>query len=210
MITDLTTIYNLAPDPIRLELLGKLGNPWYLSARRDQIVPRHPGVHMIRKGRGWGKTRAGSEWIVDMAARNPGTNIAIVGSSEAKAYHLMLDGESGIFAVSARYGKDVPVYNGATGYLRWKNGSKAFVRGFDSKDSLVGFNHQFAWVDTGDADMVDDSRINESWTHIASGNRYGENPQILVTSGVRANWLTDLAADKKTSGNPYWTFEDSP
>lgn len=210
MITDLTTIYNLAPDPIRLELLGKLGNPWYLTARRNQLVPRHTGVHMIRHGRGWGKTRTGAEWIIDMAERNPGTYMAIVGSTEAQAYHIMLDGESGIFSSSARFGKDMPVYDAANGTLRWKNGSKAFVRGFDSQDSLAGYNHQFAWVDTGEVDSPSDERMNECWTNVSSGNRLGVNPQILITSGMRDSWLTGLATDKKSSGNPYWTFEDSP
>lgn len=209
MISDLTTIYNMAPEPMRKELLSKLGNPWYLVARKEQFVPRHPGIHVIRKGRGWGKTRAASEWIVDMAARNPGARMAIVGASEADAFHNLVMGESGIFAVSAKFGKDVPTYDPNTGSIRWKNGTMAFIRGFDSTDSLAGFNHQFAWVDIGYT-VVDDDRISEVWSNVAAGSRLGVNPQVLITAERSSNWLTKLADDKKASGNPYWTFEDSP
>lgn len=207
---DLMTVYNQAPEPIRSELLSKFGNPWYLQARKDQLIPRHPGVHSIIAGRGWGKTRSGAEWIVDMAARNPGSYAAIVAKSEAEAYHILLDGESGIFKVSSRYGKDVPVYDHSSGLLTWKNGSKAFVRGMDSIDPLRGYNHQFAWVDLGSWDSVSDDRIQETWGYVTDGSRFGVNPQILVTAEKRQNWLTDLIRDKRTSGNPYWTSVITP
>lgn len=208
-MTDLTTIYNQAPEPIRTELLSKLGNPWYLLARREQLIPRHPGIHVIRKGRGWGKTRSAAEWIVDMAARNPGARMAIVGASEADAFHNMVMGDAGINPVSARFGKDMPTYDPNTGSLRWKNGSMAFVRGFDSTDKLSGFNHQFAWVDLSYTATSDD-QISEVWSNLSAGSRIGVNPQILITAERSDNWLTKLADDKKSSGNPYWTFEDSP
>lgn len=208
-MTDLATIYNLAPEPIRRELLGKLGNPWYLQARPEQLVPRHSGVHSIMAGRGWGRTRSGAEWIVDMAARNPGAYIAVVGRTEADAYNYMVEGDSGIFTVSARYGKDVPTYDASAGQLYWKNGSKAFVRGMNSTDPLRGYNHQFAWLDLSEADSSEDRRIEETWQNLTDGSRLGDNPQILVTTSKVTNWLNTLILDKRSSGNPYWTLVES-
>lgn len=202
---DLVTIYNQAPEPIRKELLGKLGNPWYLMARPEQIVPRQTGRHLIQAGRGWGKNRAAAEWIIDMADRYPGTAMALVGMTEAYAYNIMVDGESGIFMLSAKFGKDIPTYDTHTGQLRWKNGSTAFVRGLDSSDDLRGYNHQFVWMDLGEDSGAVDEQVKERWAIIADGNTRGENPQIVVTAGAADGWLTRLFKDKAAAGNPYWT-----
>lgn len=205
MTTDLLTIYNQVPEPIRKELLGKMGNPWYLVARRDQIVPRSSPRHLIQAGRGWGKNRAAAEWIIDMAGRYPGTYMALIGQTEAYAYNIMLDGESGIFTLSAKFGRDIPTYDTHTGVLTWANGSKAFVRGLDSSDNLSGYNHQFAWLDLGDQHVPDDDQLRDTWGVLTDGNNRGVNPQILVTAGHQDNWLTDLFSHKVNGGNPYWT-----
>ncbi len=53
--------------------LQELDERWYQWAHKGQYEP--PGdwpVWLIRAGRGFGKTRAGSEWISEMARRMPG------------------------------------------------------------------------------------------------------------------------------------------
>ena len=56
---------------------------------------------LILGGRGAGKTRAGAEWVKDVA-RQKGTRIALVGESEHDAREVMIEGVSGILAVHQR------------------------------------------------------------------------------------------------------------
>lgn len=74
---------------------------WELFARRDQRPP--PGdwtTWLICAGRGFGKTRAGAEWVREIAKRHDDARIALVGTSLAEVRAVMVEGESGIIACS--------------------------------------------------------------------------------------------------------------
>src|SRR5712664_2902248 len=53
---------------------------WKAWARDNQLAP--PGnwsTWVIKAGRGFGKTRAGAEWVIEKAEAYPGCHIALVG-----------------------------------------------------------------------------------------------------------------------------------
>ncbi|MHA4838643.1 tail fiber domain-containing protein [Sphingopyxis sp. MSC1_008] len=81
--------------------LQELDERWYQWAHAGQREP--PGdwpVWLIRAGRGFGKTRAGSEWISEMARRMPGARIALVAANENDGMRVMIEGPSGLLAVA--------------------------------------------------------------------------------------------------------------
>jgi phage terminase large subunit-like protein len=76
---------------------------------------------LLMGGRGVGKTRAGAEWVRALAADGLGP-IALVGESITEAIAVMVDGVSGLMAVSPPWER--PKLSGAT--LQWPNAEAAW------------------------------------------------------------------------------------
>ena len=51
-------------------------------------------------GRGFGKTRAGAEWVRGLAESGAARSLALVGDTEEDVRQVMVEGPSGILAVS--------------------------------------------------------------------------------------------------------------
>src|ERR671912_902814 len=68
-----------------------------------QLPPSAEGwrVWLMMAGRGFGKTRAGAEWI-NRLARKRGLRIALVAASLDEARSVMVEGSSGVLAVARR------------------------------------------------------------------------------------------------------------
>src|SRR4051812_7688723 len=77
-----------------------IARDWRLWARPEQLEPAGDDwlVWLILSGRGWGKTRTGSEFVRSRAL--PGARIAIVARTAADARDVLIEGESGILACS--------------------------------------------------------------------------------------------------------------
>src|SRR5690349_13032137 len=74
---------------------------WEIWARDEQLPPEGAWrVWLISAGRGFGKTRAGAEWVRDVARHDPDARIALVGASLSEVRSVMVEGESGILAAS--------------------------------------------------------------------------------------------------------------
>ena len=82
-------------------------------------------IWVILAGRGFGKTRAGAEWVSQVARDNPGARIALVGATIEDVRRVMIEGESGLLAV-ARDDEDL-VWRAGSGELRFANGALAFA-----------------------------------------------------------------------------------
>ena len=69
-----------------------LRHHWKLWARESQLPP--PGdwqTWLVCAGRGFGKTRAGAEWVRRYAQHNCDARIALVGASLAEARAIMVE-----------------------------------------------------------------------------------------------------------------------
>ena len=122
---------------------------WFeLWAHESQFPPNGEGwrVWLMKAGRGFGKTRAGAEWIYRLALSRPGVRIALVGATIADARAIMVEGVSGLLAV-ARHHKGRLNWEPSLGRLRWPNGSVAQLFSGDNADGLRGPEHDFAWAD---------------------------------------------------------------
>ena len=116
---------------------------WEYAARENQLPP--PGdwrVWMIMAGRGFGKTRAGAEWVRMIADSNPDARIALVSSSLAEARAVMVEGDSGLLAICRPGHK--PHFEPSLHRVRFENGAQAQLFSAAEPEALRGPQHSHA------------------------------------------------------------------
>ncbi|MXO94523.1 hypothetical protein GRI62_13040 [Erythrobacter arachoides] len=114
---------------------------WQVWARPEQKPP--PGdwsTWLVCAGRGFGKSRAGAEWVCQIAAADPDARIALVGASLAEARAVMVEGESGILACMRRRRRQV-TFEPSLRRLTWSTGAQATLYSAGEPDSLRGPQH---------------------------------------------------------------------
>ena len=153
---------------------------WSIWAHGGQMAP--PGdwrVWLIRAGRGFGKTRAGAEWISEIARTTPDARIALVGATVEDVRRVMIEGEAGLLKV-ARVDEAVDYRSGA-GELVFASGARAAIFSAAAPEKLRGPEHCAAWCDElakwryGDA----------AWDNLMLGLRIGDTPRAVVTTTPR-------------------------
>lgn len=119
---------------------------WSLWAHPGQLAP--PGdwrVWLIQAGRGFGKTRAGAEWVSEIARTVPDARIALVGATIDDARRVMVQGTSGLLSV-ARAGER-PVFRASALEVAFDNGARASLYSAQAPEGLRGPEHDAAWCD---------------------------------------------------------------
>ena len=120
-----------------------LRSHWHLFARPEQLPPATDWrVWLIMAGRGFGKTRAGAEWVRSVAKRQPDARIALVGASLGEVRSVMVEGESGLLAISPA-GR-APHFEPSLKRLTWSNGAQATLYSAQEPESLRGPQHSHA------------------------------------------------------------------
>jgi phage terminase large subunit-like protein len=162
-----------------------LGNwHWEIWARDEQLPPIGAWrVWLICAGRGFGKTRAGAEWVRNVARHDPEARIALVGASLNEVRSVMVEGESGILAASP--GALAPEFEPSLRRLTWPNGAQAFLYSAGEPESLRGPQHTHAWADEVAKWDNAGSRAVDAWDNLQLGMRLGEHPRVLATSTPR-------------------------
>src|SRR5690606_2935152 len=120
---------------------------WSFWARPKQIAPPWAWyAWLILAGRGFGKTRIGAQWTIERARLGGGsTRIALVAETGADARDVMVEGESGILAISPPWFQ--PRYEPSKRRLTWPNGARATTFSAEEPDQLRGPQHHYAWCD---------------------------------------------------------------
>jgi phage terminase large subunit-like protein len=186
----LARLRGLAPEARRaaLEAAGEahvkaLDDEWPVWAHRGQI-PDHDEwtVWVMLTGRGFGKTRAGAEWVSSKARRCPEAKIALVAANPKEARRVMIEGRSGLLRV-AREGDERRLirWEPGLGRLSFASGAEAFVYSGADGDSLRGGEHHYAWCD----ELAKWRQAQEAWDNLMLTMRAGERPQVLVTTTPR-------------------------
>ena len=165
------------PLGVQNELAERWVGGW---AQRGQAPPEGDWrIWLIRAGRGFGKTRAGAEWVTALAKADKTAAIALVGATEADVRRVMIEGPSGLRAV-AKVGQ-TPRYTMARGEVRWPNGAVAYVYSADAPEQLRGPEHSAAWCD----ELAKWRRGDAAWDNLMMGLRRGAHPRVLVTTTPR-------------------------
>lgn len=172
---------------------------WEYQAREEQLAP--PGdwrIWMIMAGRGFGKTRAGAEWVRMIADSNPDARIALISSSLAEARAVMVEGESGLLAICRPGHK--PHFEPSLHRLRFASGAQAQLFSAAEPESLRGPQHSHAWCDEIGKWPLAHERATRCWDNLLLGLRLGKDPRIAVTTTPRAVPLVKRLVAQASSG----------
>jgi len=149
---------------------------WRIWARPEQLAP--PGEWrqwLIMAGRGFGKTRAGGEWVREQVAKGK-RRIALVGPTAADARDVMVEGESGILNICPSW--DRPNYEPSKRRLTWANGAQATLYSAEEPERLRGPQADAAWCDELGAWKY----LRETWDQLQFGLRLGKDPRCIITT----------------------------
>ena len=140
----LLALVRMAPDQ-RMKALAAMPPPairaiaeeWWWQAHRGQGEPRgNWRIWLLRAGRGFGKTRAGAEWVSARARETPGAQIALAGGNLGEVVRVMVKGPSGLIA-TARTG-EMPLWLSSERTLRFPNRAEAFAYSAELRKALRG------------------------------------------------------------------------
>jgi len=158
---------------------------WDVWARPNQLLPDTCECHggnwatwLILSGRGWGKTRTGAETCCSWAADGRYPIILLAGATDDDVRDTMIEGESGILAVSPPWFK--PAYRPSKKRVEWPNGAIGICRSAEKPGKFRGPQYFKAWLDELAA-----WRYPEAWDQIQFGLRLGDSPQAVVTTTPR-------------------------
>ncbi|MEA3012459.1 MAG: hypothetical protein QOD42_1004 [Sphingomonadales bacterium] len=171
-------VFMALPAPARWAILEE----WWWQARGGQIEPRacpdgSPWrVWAIISGRGFGKTRAGAEWVWARARENPRARIALVGATLDEVAEVMVEGDSGLLACARC--DEAPRWIVTRGLFLFPSGARAHAFTADRPDKLRGPQHHFAWCD----ELAKWPRAGAAWDNLMLGLRLGEKPRTIVTT----------------------------
>lgn len=177
---------------------------WSFWARPKQIAP--PGdwrTWLILAGRGFGKTRTAAQWVQGEAESGRRRRLAIVTATAGDARDVMVEGESGILAVSPPWCR--PKYEPSKRRLTWPNGARATLFSADEPDRLRGPQH-----DGAVADELAAWRYPEAWDQLMFGLRLGRDPRVVVATTPRPTpIIRDLLRDPTTVATTGSTYENA-
>jgi predicted phage terminase large subunit-like protein len=179
-ITSKSGIYDHLIHGLELEKRSRKKNEecfnWLKQARENQKIPKGDWLFwLILAGRGFGKTRTGSETVrswVKMGYRR----IALVGHTHAEARQVMVEGVSGILSVYPHY--DKPIYEPSKRQIIWKHGAIAQIFSAESPEQLRGPQFDAAWIDEFAKFHEPDAVLDQ----LLFGLRLGKKPKLVITT----------------------------
>ena len=162
---------------------------WPLWARPSQLAPSGDWTTwLLMGGRGSGKTRAGAEWVRRRVTEGEGP-VAIVGETITEAVAVMLEGPSGLMAVTPP--DERPKLSGFT--LRWPNGIEGMVLAAADPERFRGPQFATAWCD----EIGKWPSGTAAWDNLALGLRLGDRPRIVATTTPRPVALLRRLLDRE-------------
>lgn len=157
---------------------------------------------LVNAGRGFGKTRTGAEWVRHEVQHAGARRVALVAPTAGDCRDVLVEGESGILAVSPPWFK--PHYEPSKRRLSWPNGAVATCYSADEPERLRGPQHDRAWCDE-----LGSWRRPAALDNLRLGLRLG-NPRVCVTTTPRATALVKrVLAEPTTVKTGGTTFENS-
>lgn len=171
---------------------------WPAWARPDQVSPTGNDwlTWLILAGRGWGKTRAGAEWVRSLVESGNYGRIALVAEDAGDARDVIVEGESGIMATASPWFR--PKYEPSKRRLTWPNGAIASLYSADDPESLRGPQFDAAWLD----ELAKWRYAREAYDMLQFGLRLGIHPvQCITTTPRPIPLLKELVVESKTKAS---------
>lgn len=157
---------------------------WSFWGRPKQIIPDdvYYNVHLFLTGRGFGKTRAGAEWVRSMAIKHPGCRIGLLGRTAAEVRDIVVNGESGILGIEQPM-NERPEFKPSTAELIWPNGSRAKLYSAEKPDAVRGAQFHYFWADelASYTPYVGPDGLT-AFDNAKLATRLGEHPTMIITT----------------------------
>lgn len=152
----------------------------------------------LRAGRGYGKSRSGSEFVKNRMLTIPGHRVAIIVPDFGVGRDVCIEGRSGLHGPTAGDGvlpaNRIKTWNRSLGELVLDNGSIAKIFGCDKRkdaEKLRGFEFSSAWFEEIGSSTYGDV----AWDMLEFGLR-ADDPKVVITSTPRPTPLIKrLCAD---------------
>jgi phage terminase large subunit-like protein len=140
------------PEEILQEILN---GEWWWVARPEQVPPNTGNwlVALALAGRGWGKSRAGAEWLTEKIIQHPfdahgqPTEWLLIAETLADTRTICLEGPAGMLRVLQRRKIDYRYKQSPRPMILFPDGAKVYAEGADDADVGRGYNASGAWVD---------------------------------------------------------------
>lgn len=183
--------------------LRALEHDWRFWARPNQVAPAGDWTSwLVMAGRGFGKTRTGAETVREEQEAGRAGRLALVAPTAADARDVMVEGESGILAISPPWNR--PVYEPSKRRVTWPNGAIATLYSADEPERLRGPQHDFAW-----GDELAAWRYPEAFDQLMFGLRLGTHPRAVFTTTPKpVKLVTDLLKDPNCAVSRGSTYEN--
>jgi phage terminase large subunit-like protein len=153
---------------------------WRRWARPSQIMPGGEWYGwLIIAGRGWGKTRTGAEAVREEVESGRSRRIGLVGETAADGRKVIVEGDSGLLAISPPW--FMPVYKPSQKTLTWPNGAIATLYDAREPDQLRGPQHDFIWFD----ELAKFRYAEAIFDQAMFGLRRGDRPRWAATTTPR-------------------------
>ena len=157
---------------------------WHHWARDEQLAPEGDwSIWMIMAGRGFGKTRAGAEWVRNIAEADGSARFALVSANFAETRMVMVEGESGLLSIAPDGRR--PTWEPSLKKLKWNNGAEARLYSAAEPEGLRGPQHSHAWCDEIAKWMNNAGQAQAAWDNLKMGLRLGSTPQVVATTTPR-------------------------
>lgn len=158
-------------------LADALTNSWRVNARAEQLEPDGDwwSIWLALAGRGWGKTRTGTEWVHEHAMAGTAGRIALVAPTAADVRDVLVEGPSGFLNIASNATR--PTWEPSKRRLEWPNGATATAFSAEEPERLRGPEHDLAFCDEAAA-----WKYPETMDMLLFGLRIGLRPRMLITT----------------------------
>ncbi len=179
---------------------------WNFWARENQLPPNELGtlgffIWFIMAGRGYGKTRTLSEWVIDCVQNQNYRHVSLVGAASDEVRMIMIEGESGILECSPPW--FYPKYEPSKKRITWPNGAVANIFYGTEPEKSRGAQSDLIWAD----EIAKWRYPQETLDNLLMGLRLGTNPLCGVSSTPKpTKFIKDLVKRPEcitVKGNTY-------
>ncbi len=177
---------------------------WMSQARKEQLPPSgNWHTWLILAGRGFGKTRTGSETLRQWVQEGQYRHIALISSSMEEARAVMVEGQSGLLAVHPP--RERPKFIAGKRQVYWSNGAVATLYGGERPERLRGPQFDVVWID----ELAKFRQPDLLWHQVQLCLRLGQNPRCLITTTPKPlKFLQNLCEDPGVHVTRGTTFDN--
>ena len=197
-------------DPKKAE---ELRYNWKFWARPNQIAPEGDwNTWLILAGRGFGKSRAGTEWVREMVKQGH-KRIALVTATNSDIERVAITGESGFLNSCWKGDKTykgetmgLPNWSPTKRTLTWENGAQLQAFSAEEPERLRGPQFSAAYCD----ELCAWSKDRASWEQLQFTLRLGKHPQVCIaTTPKPTKLIQEILKSSKTIATYGSTFDNS-